>query len=187
METALLLIDIQRDYFPGGAMELCGSLEAAEKARVLLDAFRQAGDPVVHVQHISTRPGATFFLPNTDGVEIHPMVHPLPGEEVVVKHKANSFLGTCLQQRLDELGVKRLIVAGMMTHLCVDAGVRAASDLGFECVVAGDGCATRDLTHEGVTVPAAHVQASFLAALASGYARVLVTEQVIELLKPPED
>jgi nicotinamidase-related amidase len=176
--TALLLIDIQRDYYPGGAMELVGAEEAGEKARELLEWFRERGKPVVHVQHIATKPGATFFLPNTDGVEIHPMVHPVAGEEVVVKHKPNSFLGTCLQQRLDDLGVTKLVVAGMMTHMCVDAGVRAASDLGYECVVAADACATRDLSFGDQKVPAAQVQAAFLAALGAGYATVAKVSEV---------
>ena len=67
MTRALLLVDIQNDYFPGGAMELPGSPAAGAKAGMLLRAFRQKGHPVVHMQHISTRRGATFFLPDTPG------------------------------------------------------------------------------------------------------------------------
>ena len=160
-------------------MELEGSTEAADNARRLLESCRRLGYPVVHVQHLATKPGATFFLPNTEGVEIHPLVHPLAGEEIIVKHRPNSFLGTSLQERLEELGAERLLMAGMMTHMCVDAGVRAAADLGYKCIVAGDACATQDLTLGDLTVPAAHVHAAFLAAFEGGYAKVLSTQEIL--------
>ena len=70
MKTALVLVDIQNDYFPGGTMELEGSAEASLRAKELLSHFRQARLPLIHIQHVSTRPGATFFLPDTDGVKI---------------------------------------------------------------------------------------------------------------------
>lgn len=178
-QTALLLIDIQRDYFPGGTMELMGATEAGDQARVLLERFRSLGYPVVHVQHLATTPDATFFLPNTEGVEIHPLVYPSAAEEVIVKHRPNSFLGTALQQRLEELTVGRLVVAGMMTHMCVDASVRAAADLGYDCVVASDACATRELAHGGVTIPAAQVHGAFLAALGAAYAKVQPCSDVL--------
>jgi nicotinamidase-related amidase len=77
--SALLIVDIQKDYFPGGAMENVGATEAAQQAALLLDAFRRKSLPVIHIQHISTRPGATFFRPDTPGVEIHESVVPKPG------------------------------------------------------------------------------------------------------------
>lgn len=182
MATALLLIDIQNDYFPGGRMELVGSEEAASKARLLLDRFRKAGRPVIHVRHESTEPGATFFLPGTAGAQIREVVRPVPGEIVVTKHFPNAFLQTGLADRLHALGVRRIVAAGMMTHMCVDATVRAGADLGFEMVVASDACATRNLKWRGEVVPAASVQASFLAALASAYAEVLPAEEILKEL-----
>ena len=77
MSTALVLIDIQNDYFSGGAMELVGTEAAAQKAAQLLAAFRAKGQPVVHIQHLATRLGATFFLPGTPGADIHSSVRPL--------------------------------------------------------------------------------------------------------------
>ena len=162
---ALLLVDIQKDYFPGGNMPLVGADEAAAKAASVLAAFRGAGLPVIHVRHEAARPGATFFLPGTTGTEIHPAVAPLPGEAVVLKHFPNSFRETGLGFLLDEGRIERLTVCGMMTHMCVDAGVRAAMDLGLSCSVVHDACATRNLEFEGVAAPAAQVQAAFLAAL----------------------
>ena len=90
MTTALVLIDLQNDYFPGGAMELVGSEQAVEQARTLLEAFRTRRLPLFHVRHISKRPGATFFLPETKGSEIHSAVAPLAGEHVVIKHSRRS-------------------------------------------------------------------------------------------------
>ena len=172
MKTALLLIDIQNDYFPKGKMELQGPVEASLKARELLAFFREAGLPIVHIQHVSARPAAGFFLPGTEGVEIHENVRPLPGDIVFQKSFPNSFRGTPLLEHLRQDEVRRLVVAGMMTHMCVDATVRASFDHGFENVVVHDATATRALAFGGETVPAAHVQAAFLAALAGVYAKI---------------
>lgn len=96
MKQALLLIDIQNDYFPGGAMELHGSVEAGAKARSLLAAFRKNALEIVHIQHISIKSSAAFFLPRTDGACIHPCVAPLGGETAIQKHFPNSFRETPL-------------------------------------------------------------------------------------------
>jgi nicotinamidase-related amidase len=172
MHTALLLIDIQNDYFPGGAMELAGSVEAGQRAATLLAAFRRTGRPVIHVQHISTRPGATFFLPDTPGAEIHPCVAPQEGETIVRKHFPNSFRETPLLEHLRESKITSLVIAGMMTHMCVDTTTRAAADLGFSCQLAHDACATRALSFGGSTVAAADVQTAFVASLNGFFAKV---------------
>jgi nicotinamidase-related amidase len=178
MTQALLLVDIQNDYFPGGAMELVGSHEAGLQAERLLLAFRKAKLPVVHIQHVSTRPGATFFLPGSEGLKILASLAYLPGEPVFQKYLPNSFRDTPLLEHLRELGVTRLVIAGMMTHMCIDTTVRAAFDLGFQCELAQDACATRDLTRKGVTVPAAQVQAAFLAALDGIFAKVMTVDEL---------
>jgi nicotinamidase-related amidase len=177
--TALLLVDIQNDYFPGGKMELAGSLEAGEKAARVLSAFRGSGWPVVHVRHESLKPTSTFFLPGTSGAEIHESVRPLPGEPVATKHFPNSFRDTGLWERLQSLSVGRVVIAGMMTHMCVDSTTRAAFDLGLECAVLSDACATRDLIFRERTIAAADVQAAFLAALGSAYARVIRASEAV--------
>jgi nicotinamidase-related amidase len=182
MKTALLLVDIQNDYFPGGAMELEGTEAAGRQAQRLLAHFRQAQRPVIHVQHISTRPGATFFLPDSAGVQPHPLVRPLPDEPVFEKHYPNALRSTALLPALQAGAVQRLVVAGMMTHMCVDATVRAATDAGFECLIAQDACATRALTHQGETVPAAQVHRAFLAALNGVYGKVLSAEALLAQL-----
>lgn len=172
MQDALIVIDIQNDYFPGGAMELVGAEAAGRAAAGLLARWREAGLPVVHVRHENLRPGSTFFLPGTPGADIHPLVAPQEGEAVLTKHYPNSFRETGLQEHLRALDVSRLTVCGMMTHMCVDTGVRAAFDLGFACRLAADACATRDLSFGGRTVAAADVQAAYLAALGMVFAQV---------------
>jgi nicotinamidase-related amidase len=182
MAQALLIVDIQNDYFPGGAMELVGSPEAGLQAGVLLQAFRQAGLSIVHIQHLAARPGATFFLPGTPGAEIHDSAAPRPGEPVFQKHFPNSFRETGLLDHLREQGITELVVAGMMTHMCIDTTVRAAFDLGFSCQLAQDACATRDLQRGGVAVPADQVQAAFLAALDGTFAKVRSVDELCAAL-----
>lgn len=178
MTQALLLIDIQNDYFPGGAMELVGSPLAGVRAGKLLHAFRQKSLPIIHIQHISTRQGATFFLPNTAGAEIHQCVAPKAGETVFQKNYPNSFRETPLLEHLRKLEVTQLVIAGMMTQMCIDTTTRAAADLGFKCVLAHDACATKALSFDGVTVSAENVQTAFLAALNGLFAQVLSVEEI---------
>ena len=178
MARALLLVDIQNDYFSGGTMELVGSLQAGEQAGKLLRAFRRRGLPVIHIQHVSKRPGATFFLPGTVGMRIHASVVPAEGETVFQKHYPNSFRDTLLLEHLRSLQITQLAIAGMMTHMCIDTTVRAAFDLGFQCQLAHDACATRSLSFGGVTVSADHVQATFLAALSGTFAQVQSADEI---------
>ena len=177
-DTALLVIDIQNDYFPGGAMELEAADAAGAKAGIALEKFRKRGDPVIHVRHLSVRPGSTFFIPGTKGAEIHEAVKPLGGESVIEKNFPNSFRATRLEQTLKESGIKNLVVAGMMTHMCVDATVRHAADLGYKITLLGDACATRAQSYAGEKVPARQVHAAFLAALNGFYAKVVDTHEL---------
>lgn len=181
--TALLLVDLQNDYFPGGAYPLAGAEEAEANAVLLLSAARGAGVPVVHVLHVSEYPGATFFLPGTAGAEARGSLAPARGEEVVVKRHVNSYRGTDLRERLERLGVRRLVIAGMQTHLCLESAVRASADLGYECVVAHDACATRDLAFGGVAVPAAHVHAAILDGLDGPFATVVPAREAAGILR----
>ena len=172
MTEALVLIDLQNDYFPGGTMELVDAEGAVEQAASLLRSFREKGLPVFHVQHIAKRPGATFFLPDTAGADIHAAVKPRAGERVVVKHFPNGFRETTLLEDLRSARASKLTFAGMMTHMCVDTTVRAAADLGFTCSLAQDGCATRALQFGAHRVEADQVQWAYLAALHGSFATV---------------
>lgn len=178
MKKALVLIDVQNDYFPGGSMELEGSEKAGAAVALLLETFRRLDLPVIHIQHVATRPGSTFFLPGTEGVNMHTSSTPKDGEAVFTKHFPCSFRDTPLKKHLEELGVSQLVLAGMMTHMCVDTTVRAAFDLGFICTLAHDACATKALTFDGKTVAADQVQCAYMAALDGLFAEVRSAEDI---------
>lgn len=172
MSTALLLIDLQNDYFPGGAMELEGIVAASEQSAALLDTFRKGRQPLVHVRHVFGDAKAPFFRPGTDGITIHESVAPSTGELVVTKGAVNAFQGTDLQSRLTALDVDELVICGAMSHMCVEGTTRAAADLGYQCHVIHDACATRAQDFEGRVISAADVHGTAMAALGFAYANV---------------
>ena len=173
MKTGLILVDIQNDYFTGGRMELVEMQQAAKKAGELLSDFRRRSWPTFHIQHIAAQKGATFFLPETEGAALHESIQPQGDELVIQKHFPNSFRETSLLQELESHDVKKLVICGAMSHMCIDATTRAAADHCFDCTVVQDACATRDLEFGGKTIAAADVHGSFMAALGSAYARVV--------------
>ena len=183
MKTGLILVDIQNDYFSGGRMELVGINEASAKARDLLSLFRQNQWPTFHVQHVAASDAAPFFLPNTNGVEIHHSVKPLPGELVIQKHYPNSFRETILDERLTQAGIKQVVICGAMSHMCIDATARTAADLGYECIVIHDACASKNLEFGGKTISAEEVHGSFMAALGSVYAELLSLSEFLSRLE----
>jgi nicotinamidase-related amidase len=181
-ETALLVIDIQNFYFPGGAVPLSGCEEASFKAKRLLEAFRTGGYPVIHVRHLPKDiplDGRDLADPQ---YSFHKNAAPLPGEKVVGKHYANSFRGTELNAYLVKQGIRRLVVCGMQTHLCVEAAARAAADLGFDVTLVEDACATRDLKFKETEITARLVHAAVLAALQGTYALVVSTDEMLKSL-----
>lgn len=167
-KTALLLIDIQDFYFPGGMSALVEPEAAAEQAALLLDDFRVKNQLVIHVRH--------DFEP---GGDIHQLVRPLPNEKVIMKKEVNSFKDTDLLSYLQEHQIDTLVIAGMQTHMCLEGGVRAAHDYGFVCFVVQDACATKDLLFDGEIIAAKDVHLSTLNTLKS-YAKVLDTKTYLE-------
>jgi|SRR5450830_87422 len=174
---ALILVDIQNDYFPGGKWTLSGADAAADKAAAILAAAREAGDLVVHVRHEFAGADAPFFVPGSEGARLHAKVLNRADEQVILKHFVNSFRDTELSAVLERNEIKELVVVGSMSHLCIDAITRAAADQGYTVTVIHDACASRDLEFNGLTVPAAHVHGAFMASLAFGYATVVSAEQ----------
>lgn len=177
---AFVCIDVQNDYFLGGAFPLDNPEPAAANAARVLNAFRARQLPVIHVQHSSTRPGSTFFLPGTPGADFHPLVMPLPDEPVVVKHAPSAFLETTLADVLAHCGAQRLVVAGMMSHMCVDTTVRVAKERGFAITLLHDACATRGLAWQGREIPAPDVHAAYMAALQGYFADVMDTDAFLQ-------
>jgi len=169
LKTALLLIDIQYNYYPGGRGALVNPELASANAVLVLKKFREAGHLVVHIRH-------NF----KNGAEIYPDVAPLDNEKVITKDFPNSFRNTDLLEYLQKNNIKRLVICGMMTHMCVEAATRAAADLGFRCYVISDACATRDLKFNDTIIPAEHVHYSTLSAIASSYGKVMDTRQFLD-------
>jgi len=167
-DTALLIIDIQDFYYPGGKLPLVNPEAAGKNAAKLLAAFRKKAYPVIHVRH-NFEPGGS----------IHEDVKPLDTEKVISKDYANSFRGTDLLEYLHENKIKTLIICGMQTHMCVEAATRAAADYGFKCTVIQDACTTRDLTYEDHVIKAADVHYSTLSSLKS-YANIMTTQEFLE-------
>jgi nicotinamidase-related amidase len=181
-KTALLLIDFQNDYYPtysGAKWALSGTEAAAANAQKLLSTFRKQGLPVIHVRHEFPTEQAPFFLPNSQGAQIHESVAPIDGEPVILKHEINSFRDTELQATLEKLNVTKLVVVGAMSHMCIDAVTRAAVDFGYPVQLAHDACATLDLEFNGTKVPAEQVHAAFMAALGFAYAEVESTDNLL--------
>mgnify|MGYP003325889735 CR=1 FL=1 len=181
MKTALVLVDIQNDYFPGGKWELVGMDIAAFNAVRLLTAFRERKQPIFHIQHIAKNPQAPFFVVDTYGAEIHDSVKPQEKEKIIIKEFPNSFRQTTLLEDLHHAGVERLVICGAMSNMCIDGTTRAANDLGFDCIVAHDACAARNLEFHGHIIPALEVHCAFMSALGFAYAQVVSTHEAIAI------
>ncbi|MCK5136925.1 MAG: isochorismatase family protein [Bacteroidales bacterium] len=167
-KTALLIIDVQDFYFPGGRLQLEKPEEAGMNAGLLLDHFRKIALPVYHVRH--------NFEP---GGNIHHYVKPINGESVISKDEVNVFLNTELLDILQGDSVGQLVICGMQTHMCVEAAVRAAHDFGFSCLLVSDACATRALQYEEHIIPAKNVHFSTIQTLKDTYAKVITTEELL--------
>lgn len=168
-KSALLLIDIQDFYFPGGRLQLENPEMAGMNAGLILDHFRKSELPVYHVRH--------NFEP---GGNIHQYVKPEAGEPVISKDQVNAFIDTELLGMLQADSVEQLVICGMQTHMCVEAAVRAGFDFGFTCLLVTDACATRALQYEEYIIPAKNVHYSTIKTLQGSYARVLTTEELIK-------
>jgi nicotinamidase-related amidase len=164
-ESALILIDIQEFYFDTTRAPLTGRFEASKHAGEILEYFRETGQEVVHIMH-------------KGGGDIHELVAPLAGEKVIVKEHVSCFRETPLLEYLQDKQVKRLVIVGMMTHMCVEAAIRAAADLGFETMLIHDACATRDLIFEDEVISARDVHLSTLSTLRA-YAKILSTREFL--------
>lgn len=175
-KRGLIVVDLQNEYLPTGKLPLSGIEAAADNAAKVIDDARNKGIPVFHIRHEFATSDAPVFVPGSDGVKIQPAVAPVGDEPVIVKHHINSFRDTDLKQQLDAKGVEDVVVVGAMSHMCIDAVVRAAVDMGYPATVLHDACATLDLSFNGVTVPAAHVHAAMMAAFEFGYGTVKSTQ-----------
>jgi nicotinamidase-related amidase len=165
---ALLIIDIQDFYFPGGSSALVEPEKAAANAALLLDNFRKEKLPVIHVRHNAKT-----------GAEINKAVKPLPSEKVIPKDEVNCFIGTELTAWLKTINTDTLVICGMQTHMCVEAATRAATDMGYKCILIHDACATKDLKFNDKIIKAEDVHYSTLSTL-KNYATITSTEEYLK-------
>ena len=165
MKHALLIIDVQNDYFEGGKFELYKSRDALANIIKVLAKFREKGLPVIHVQHLMGADGP-FFVEDTPGAQIHESLTPLANEYHLVKHLPSCFPGTNLKDILKNNNIDNLVVCGMMSHMCVDTTIRNCQDVGLKVTLLDDACTTRDLEYFGEVIPAQTVHKTSMAALA---------------------
>jgi nicotinamidase-related amidase len=179
-KRALVVVDIQNDYFPGGKWTLSGIEAAADNAARLIASARAGGDQLIYIRHEFATDNAPFFAPGSEGAQIHSKVRNQEGDRVILKHYANSFRETNLKDMLDRDGIREVTICGAMSHMCIDATARAASDFGYKVTVVHDACASRDLAFNGTSVAAAQAHAAFMAALGSAYATLCSTDEYLE-------
>lgn len=172
MKKALLIIDVQNDYFLNGKCPLYKPEVALDRIKYLLKYFRKQESLIIYIQHVSSTQG-DFFIPYTDGVKIHNDIKPLDTEKVIVKHYPNSFYETDLHNELMKNEVTELVVCGMMTHMCIDTTVRAAKDYGYKVTLISDGCTTKDLEWGEIIIPANIIQSVYMASLDQKFANVI--------------
>jgi nicotinamidase-related amidase len=182
MQSALILVDIQNDYFPGGRNPLYEPEKAAAQAKAALAYFRKQSWPIFHIQHISLDEGAAFLLPGTDGIKTHEIVKPLSGEPILIKHSPDSFYKTALHEKLAASAIKSLVICGMMTHMCIDTTVRAAKNYDYKVFLLSDACTTRDLTWDNHKISAATVHNTFMASLQGRVAKIIKANEIASIL-----
>lgn len=178
MKRGLVVVDLQNEYLPTGKLPLTGIEAAVANAIRVISHSRDSGIPVFHIRHESDE-GAPIFVKGSNGAEIQPAVAPEGGEPVIVKKHINAFRETDLKQQLEAAEVQEVVIVGAMSHMCIDAVVRAAADMGYPVTVLHDACATLDLTFRGVNVPAAQAHATMMAAFEFGYATVKSVDEYL--------
>ncbi len=176
-KSALILIDCQNTYREG-VMQLDGVEPALAECAALLKRARDAGTPVIHIQH-DAGPGSPYDVRASIGA-IADIVAPKAGETVITKSYPSSFEGTSLDAELKKLGLTDLVLAGFMTHVCVNSTARAAFNHGYRPTVVGNATATRSLPNPmGGTLSADAVHNGALTALADIFAIVVPSGSAI--------
>jgi len=178
MKTALLIIDVQNDYFVGGKCELVNPMEALANIEHVLNYFREKSQTIIHVQHINDNNSITYFYPDTKGAEIHVKVKPIKGEYLVNKNDSNCFTSQKLKEIIKNENITNLVICGMMTHMCIDTTVRASRYEGLKVTLVNDACATKDLEINSSVIPAKTVHEIFMAALNKRFADIVDTAYI---------
>lgn len=180
MKKALIVIDVQDDYFEDGKYPLHKPQEALHQINRLEAYFKKTQQPIIYVQHINLMKGASFFEVNTSGVKLHHDLNIGNKAIIVEKQYPNSFFKTNLLEILKNHAIEALVITGMMTHMCIDSTTRAAKEYGFNNLLIHDATATRDLVSaDGKKVLATDVQTAYLCALMN-FSQILSTNEFLE-------
>lgn len=175
MNQALILIDIQNIYFTPGKYQLFNPEIAADNAHKVLHHFRQNKLPIIHVKHM--------FESNLENNEylcnFYKSVQPINDETIIEKEHPSAFFKTMLKKVLDRFEIDTIVIAGMMSHMCIDTTVRAAYDLNYQVTVLDNACTTYDLNYNEEIIPANLVHKVFMSALNDTFANVINVEEFI--------
>ena len=179
MKQALIIIDVQNDYFPNGKYSLTNSEVALQNTLKLQQYFRVKRLPIYYIQHIKSDPNANFFVKGSHGAKIHRSLLPIyPHEYIIPKAFPNSFYQTDLQPKLQQENIEQLVICGMMSHMCVDSTTRMACELNYQPILIHDACATCDLQFDDIIIPAQTVHDSFMSALMN-FAKIVSCQALI--------
>ena len=170
-DSALILIDIQNTYRKG-VMQLTNVEPAILEAQKLLKMARALKIPVIHIQH-DAGVGSPYDVTADIGA-IADEVAPIAGEKVIVKNYPNAFIDTTLDAELKNLGIQHIVLAGFMTHMCVNSTAHGGFNLGYAPTIVASATATRPLmTTNGKTLTAEEVHLGALASTRDLYAVVV--------------
>ncbi len=176
---AIVFIDFQNEYVDGAMPLGEPGAKATKNARLILDQARKDNRPIFHIAHHGEKNDGVFD-PSTKNVDIVESLQPIDGEKVITKKHPNAFYNTSLQADLESTAAKQVLFVGFMSHMCVSSSVRAAFDLGFECVVARDACATRALPDpQGNTISADTMHNTAMAAIHDRFTALITTDKLL--------
>jgi len=183
MKRALIVIDVQNEYFEGGALPITYPPNSFEQIKTAIDEAQKAGMTTVLVQHTSLKENAGAFVRGSKLWDFHDEIKALKPDLYIEKNHASSFAGTDLNYRLRSLGIDTVSIIGYMTQNCCDATARDASQLGFNVEFLSDANGTLAFKNEAGEVSAEELHRAFLVAQAFGFSRVLTLKEWIPLLK----
>ncbi|MRW92567.1 isochorismatase family protein [Duganella sp. FT80W] len=177
----LIIIDMQKGMASAAAGQR-NNPDAEQNIAALLQAWRKAGAPVVHVRHMSRTPGSVFW-PGQPGAEFQEQLAPLPNSHVLEKNVPDAFINTGLERWLRVRDITRLVIVGVSTNNSVEATARTAGNLGFDTEVVADATfAFAKVDYAGTPRSADEVHAMALANLQGEYATIVDTRQVLAAL-----
>jgi len=174
-DRALLVIDVQKEYFAGGAWALPESENRLPNILRLIESAREREDVVIFVQHIAPAESPVFAKGST-GSELHDQLAPREEDPIIQKNHPSAFMDTSLEMVLTETGIRQLDICGFMTQMCCDTTTRAAYGRGYKVRFFSDATAARDVTFQGEVIPHDTVHKATLATLAR-FAEVITTDQ----------